>query len=234
MSLDNVTEKVKRARHHFEELHSELVRFYGSLPGTFVEVAAANGNVRLKYVSDGGIPEHFGLIAGDCLQCLRSSLDYLVWELVLANNKEPASCNQFPVSLVEKDFDHAVTKRNRLKGVHPDAAEEIRLFQPFLFDEPHRHPIALLESLSNINKHRRPLFTDITGNYARPPFSFPHVSGHFHRFDADRRPVGIIPVWAYASFQDGGIKGFEITATLDLLAKAILEDTIPKFKRFFT
>jgi hypothetical protein len=30
------------------------------------------------------IPTRFGLIIGDSLQNLRSSLDYLVWELVLA------------------------------------------------------------------------------------------------------------------------------------------------------
>jgi hypothetical protein len=86
-SLDSVKQKLYRAKHHDLELEKELREYYAA--SETVQIQSADGGFTVGNV--GSMPTRFGLIAGDMLQCMRSSLDYLVWELVLANGQQPPS-----------------------------------------------------------------------------------------------------------------------------------------------
>jgi len=107
-SLDSVMQKLYRAKHHYLELEQEL-RAYYTAKGT-VQLRPAEGGFTIGNV--GSVPARFGLIAGDILQCMRSSLDYLVWELVLANGQQPNGQNAFPISLTMCDYKTRLTSES--------------------------------------------------------------------------------------------------------------------------
>lgn len=95
----------------------------------------------------------FALIQGDFLSNLRASLDYLVWQLVLAAENTPTYRNAFPRVRGESDWGRA--RGDRLAGVDERWANEIKELQPYnRTDRPERHLLAVLDHVNNINKHR--------------------------------------------------------------------------------
>jgi hypothetical protein len=97
--------------------------------------------------------EDLALIFGDILSNLRATLDYLVWQLVLSGGSRPGRQSGFPIVKREKDW--PVQGGAALKGVPEEWAELIESMQPFQRpDFPELHPLAILEQMNNINKHR--------------------------------------------------------------------------------
>ncbi|MGC2743237.1 MAG: hypothetical protein WA672_08615 [Candidatus Angelobacter sp.] len=89
-SLDSVHQKIFRAALHIKSLETELEGYFKTNPGHLVREPHTNSDEAFfTFQPKGPIPARFGLIIGDCLQNLRSALDYLVWELVLAANNQP-------------------------------------------------------------------------------------------------------------------------------------------------
>jgi|HubBroStandDraft_3_1064219.scaffolds.fasta_scaffold88872_3 hypothetical protein len=89
---------------------------------------------------------------------LRSVLDQLVWQLVLANGKDPSvSRTQFPIMV-----DHAAyaqgknPPRNRfLEGVARKHRRIIDNYQPYqMGQQAQRHPLFILNEVVNREKHR--------------------------------------------------------------------------------
>jgi hypothetical protein len=156
-SLNSVEQKIFRAAQHFHSLEPELEGYFKTNPGKMVrEPNSPDNNPSFNFVPREPIPARFGLIVGDCIQNLRSSLDYLVWELVLAANNQPTKDNMFPVCSTSEAFKQAVSKRNRLKGIHPDAITEIDRLQPYhLGKDWEKSVIAVIDHIANVNKHRR-------------------------------------------------------------------------------
>jgi len=166
--------KFYRAKQHYDELRDVLREYWKSTPVKLnKDPHTPNGYI---VQSETDPPARFGLIAGDFLQNVRSCLDYLVWQLVIANCETPNRGNQFPVCDSPGKWKENM-ERNRLAGVHPDAIDLIRSFQP-CFDEESTtapHPLSVLEELVNENKHRQVLFTAIAlGQFpsVRPPVAF--------------------------------------------------------------
>src|SRR5437879_1074152 len=121
-SLASVEQKIFRAAQHIKSLETELVAYFQTHPGKVVrDEDSPTDNPSFRFVLKEPIPARFGLIIGDCLQNLRSSLDYLVWELVLAANNKPNDRNMFPICGKPESFEKAIGESKRLKGVHPDA-----------------------------------------------------------------------------------------------------------------
>jgi hypothetical protein len=75
-----------------------------------------NGNLACKLIVSVPNPDKVSLIIGDGLQNIRSALDYLVWELVLAANAEPGEKHQFPICAIPKAFKDEI-RRGRLSGL---------------------------------------------------------------------------------------------------------------------
>lgn len=96
-------------------------------------------------------PAAIGPIVGDCLHNLRSVLDYLVWQMVRSNPPNtPSKSNMFPICQSIEAFARQL-KGERLAGVPERGVAVIKSLQPF--DSP-EHPLALLDSLYNADKHR--------------------------------------------------------------------------------
>lgn len=92
---------------------------------------------------------------------LRSSLDQLVAQLAAANGVDTTDYRRggFPIFTDRTNYNRTKSKakspRNtKLHGVPPDAKKAIDGVQPFVSDQPAQHPLARLDRLCNLDKHR--------------------------------------------------------------------------------
>ena len=116
--------KLFRANEHLHEIHAETKRYFQAKPAKVVREQEGSPDEFIgKIVTDAPVPKRIPLIIGDFLQNLRSSLDYLVWELVLAATNTPNHDNMFPICTTPEAFKGQVS-RHRLDGVSPIAVAE--------------------------------------------------------------------------------------------------------------
>lgn len=104
-------------------------------------------------------PSDFALILGDCLHNLRSSLDNLAFELLLAHKKGRPSKSMvnnsgFPIHLRETEDSLKEFKR-MTRGIHPDAQALIKRLQPYNRGNQ-KSSLLNLSKLNNTDKHRIP------------------------------------------------------------------------------
>jgi hypothetical protein len=98
---------------------------------------------------------------GDCLHNLRSSLDHLAWQLVLADGGTPTTRTDFPIFKCEGLFrEHKKSKKaptGVVGGVSQQAAALIESLQPYNRTDgsPEEHPLWVVHHLNIIDKHRR-------------------------------------------------------------------------------
>ena len=131
-SLDSVRQKIFRAKVHFVELQAELSRYFQTNPGKVMREAEGDPNQYIGTFQAGGpIPARLPIIIGDCLQNLRSSLDYLVWELVLAAKNTPGRHNMFPVCKTLEAFNNQITKQPSGHGLQMGMNSNIVVFVAF-------------------------------------------------------------------------------------------------------
>ncbi|MYB16960.1 MAG: hypothetical protein F4X41_08020 [Chloroflexi bacterium] len=96
-------------------------------------------------------PPEFSVKVGEIVHNLRSSLDHIVWELVLANGRKPTFANRYPITGNAKRFDEIESRA--LQGVASGAKRVIREFQPWWPTES-GFELWSLNRLSNVDKHR--------------------------------------------------------------------------------
>jgi hypothetical protein len=153
--LSGVRAKLRRAD-ELREAYDELFEgFLSDHPySIFFEYDPETGWHVFRWLVMGEPPlEDLSLIFSDILGNLRSTLDYLVWQLVLAGGRKPGRQTGFPIVKREKDW--RVQGGSALKGVGPEWVELIEAMQPFQrFDRPDLHPLAILEHVNNLSKHR--------------------------------------------------------------------------------
>lgn len=160
-SLESVQQKISHAKLHLDLVKSEIAEYLKANPCEFVPHASSTHNqptFMLKLKSP--IPAKIGLIVGDCLQNLRTSLDYLVWELVLKAGNTPGKENMFLICVLAKSFKDS--QGARLRGVDPAAVALIESIQPYHDGQPDATSLAILDKLTNINKHRRLVLTELS------------------------------------------------------------------------
>lgn len=251
-SLNSVELKIFRAARHIQALQAELEGYFKGNPGKMVREPNTPDDVAVfTFRSPGPIPARFGLIIGDCLQNLRSSLDYLVWELVLVANKQPTKNNMFPICSTRERFQEAVDKRDRLLGIAPEAVALIESLQPYhLGQDFEKATLLVLDDLANINKHRRILLTDLcAGTSDRRPFERNGElgiwigPGAMPVFDSNTRfgPYPIVDgkvqmetqLVAVIAFAEGAAKGMEVSLCLNEWASYIKTKIVPMFEKFF-
>ncbi len=151
--FNGALQKLNRAKAHLNALDADLNAEGGPYRLT-VEPDAERGYylvkaIRVRETND------WALLLGDFLHNVRSALDHMVWQLVLANDERPSRSNEFPIAVDPGWFDRKA--KRYLAGVHDDAIAVIRSLQPFrVSDEGKRKldPLWLLNELENVDKHR--------------------------------------------------------------------------------
>jgi hypothetical protein len=230
-SLLFVRNKVEWAERHRQLLSEEIRRYFSqSVPQMVVEMTPGEMCGGMA-VFGPNIPLEVPLIIGDCLQNLRSSLDYLVWELCEAANAQPTDRNQFPICDVPWKYRDA--KAQQLAGVPKAAQAEIENLQPFNSLVPASTELWILNRLTNISKHRRILVTDLGAvRTEKATGAVIDRSQVNHRFvgemEVDYDPVALIK----CGETEGA--GEEVGALLHRLADYITDHVIPRFETFFS
>ena len=148
--------KLRRADEHRQAFDRVFDRFLETNPYTVsLKFDADSGWHEFAWQVQGGPPpsEELSLIFGDVLSNLRASFDYLVWQLVLAAGNDPGRKNSF--SVVKNRGDWPSAQGNALQGVDDTWAAEIESLQPYhRTARPEIHPLAILDYVNNLNKHR--------------------------------------------------------------------------------
>jgi hypothetical protein len=256
MGLPSVTYKIVRAQEHLQTFESEAARYYQTNPAKVVRQSEGAPDQYVgRVVTEGPIPARFPIILGDFLQNLRSSLDYLVWELVLAAKNTPGKHNMFPICPTPQAFQDAVSKQRRISGIAPDAVTIIERLQPYNCGDFKQSVLWFIDDLCNINKHRRVLLTRMHGGIAPEGTETKIVDGQaWFKTDIakiqDDAKIGPFPIvngplgtgvqvpmnlhiMAFIAFDEGTAKGKHVTAMLGGVLHYVYEEVIPLFGEFF-
>ena len=153
--LAGVRAKLRRADEHrlaYDELFEKFVESHPY--GITFEFDPETGWHTFRWRVETEPPlEDLALIFSDIVGNLRSTLDYLVWQLVLIGGRRPGRKTSFPI--LKRRQDWAVQGVAALTGVPAEWAELIESMQPYQRqDRPDLHPLAILEHVNNLTKHR--------------------------------------------------------------------------------
>ncbi len=129
-SLHSVTHKISWAERHRETIKAEITQYFEQSAGRIVAEVNTQlyGSGIVRFMGP-DVPESVSYRIGDCLQNLRSALDYLVWELCLAANATPTEDNAFPICESSESFKRL--RARRLRGIADKAVTQIELLQPY-------------------------------------------------------------------------------------------------------
>ena len=167
-TLDGIRTKMARAHEHCGMLDREIRTFINSKPYRIgYEFNAEMREHSWKLVSaPPEIPSRINAIIGDALYNFRSSLDHIVWQLVLRNGGTPDTRNEFPIFSDRGNFSNSTRK---LRGVNDTARQIITAVQPCNGGDD---ALWFLHELSNMDKHRHlpVVFVNVTEVTSQTPF----------------------------------------------------------------
>jgi hypothetical protein len=148
--------KLRHADSHFSELGREIRAFLDAHP---LELTADDPDVdgwRVVRVGDvEPAPAEWGVVLGDGIHDCRSALDNAVAALCRLAGGEPAHANEFPILVDQAENARERKIARALDGIPRMWQGPIRDAQPYVAGERRReHPLAVLQALSNADKHR--------------------------------------------------------------------------------
>jgi hypothetical protein len=253
---ETVVHKIIRAHEHLQALEEEMAAYYKTHPAKVVQQQEGSPNEYIaRVVTDDPIPAKLPVILGDFIQNLRSSLDYLVWELVLSAKSTPGRHNMFPVCSTPDAFRDATIKQRRLEGIPAIATTVIECLQPYNCGDFSKSLLWIIDDLCNINKHRRVPLTRMHGGLAPDDTETKIVNGEVWthvdlskiKDDARIGPFPIVEgsegpgiqvptnlhVIAFIAFDEGAAKGMHITAVMAGMLEYVYKSVMPLFNEFF-
>jgi hypothetical protein len=158
--LAGVNEKLKRAEESIGDLNSQIVAFLKERPeGGFSDDKQKAAKELAEFHAKRVIPLRFGVIAGEVIHHLRSSLEHIAWMLSSAEyQRKHPKWIAFPIFEVDPDASgdkDKITSYNRqVKGIlDKGALDLIKRLQPYNAPSPADDPLTILHSLSNEDKH---------------------------------------------------------------------------------
>jgi hypothetical protein len=127
-ALSDVREKIKRAEKHIADLKIAISEFTGTGPYSItVDVETEPAKPLVHILKADLVPPEISLIAGDAIQNLRSTLDYLACALVRTNGKDPGPLIEFPI------FDKPITTSKledrfcrKVEGMRKEVIDQLR------------------------------------------------------------------------------------------------------------
>lgn len=157
-SLDGSFEKCKRALEHLETFKAETRAWLQVQPYRIVGKFERETNEYVFHVGLPAAPVRFGVVAGEIIHSLRSALEHLVGQLVLAN-KQPLRTgpngNGFPVLKEPPSEGFDKRTKGKLRGVCAEARAVVERVQPYRRkNDPRTDPLLILDQLWIEDKHR--------------------------------------------------------------------------------
>lgn len=222
---ESVGLKIRWAKEHFKVLQNIGCGYF---EGKLGEIMVENSGCAAAVIAP-PLPWELPMVLGDSLQSLRSSLDYLVWELCVAAKTPPTEKHAFPVCRTAKCFRNSVTTR-QMNGLSTEMVASINSFQPYhAGDRSEQTPLWLLHELCNINKHRRILLTTITITFGYQGRTSPITKSETNAVEVDVNPEAT----ALIALDEGPIKGLEISRLIAELIAYVEQVMLPQFEGFF-
>ena len=131
-----------------------------------------------------GVPVGITLIAGEVVHQLRSALDHLVWQLVVANTGQPPPGTKSGFPIFKEAAGYASPRAQAMiAGVSAQAAVRIEAAQPYRVGADADKVLTwVIHELSNTDKHR---MLPVTTTYS--------FVGHLRMIRPDRTFVDILP-----------------------------------------
>lgn len=147
--LNRIRIKIERAKKHLRDLDAQLAEF-GDLEQHVLlgDVNPATG-ASVKETNLRVLPADAIGAAGDIAHNLRTALDHLAYQLVLANGGTPTKQTGFPIFEDVTAYDRY--KARKVEGMSPLAIEAIDSLKPY---GGGNEPLWRLHQLDNIDKHR--------------------------------------------------------------------------------
>src|SRR5574341_846522 len=156
-SLEGPEAKLSRALEHLDTLSEEVAVFLGSKPYRAVykfDIDKRDHVWRLQVHHSA--PMRLGILAGDVIHNLRSSLDHLAWQLALKTTCTPYRRTGFPIYREpgpgRQCFDPDGLAQ--IKDLPGEAKEIIESVQPYDHHLAWHFDLWVLHQLSNLDKHR--------------------------------------------------------------------------------
>ena len=151
LNLQGVNAKINRAQQCLQTLDNDIAEFcqYERRKHVFAM------EQRLLPVLHSREPESlvdYAVRVGEIAYNLRSSLDYLVWQLVIDNGEKPTHRNEFPIS-DDKDKYHKMA-HDKLKGMKQRHIRMIERYQPYQEVGGIGSHLWMLHTICRIDKHR--------------------------------------------------------------------------------
>ena len=152
--LDGCRAKLARAHETIQTLKQEIAIFeQPSAPPFRVARENVGNEFVFRVYGNPELPLRFSVLAGEVIHHLRSSLDYVVHALVLANKHQPTHYHQFPICSTQKQFKDAC-QRKQIEGVSLTAKKLIAGVQPYTTTTPDDTILSVVAQLDNQDKHR--------------------------------------------------------------------------------
>ena len=154
--LEEIHAKIRRAGDQIDSLTADMDRFCTDIRQSIVREVHDEPDEQV-WVFRGETPRapiEWSLRVGEILHNLRSALDHLVSQLLLANGQKPTRQNAYPIANDESKWSR---NRDRLKGVTPRIETIVERLQPYTgginlpFDVS---AFGTLHTLCNIDKHQ--------------------------------------------------------------------------------
>lgn len=155
-SLEGPRLKIERAKKHIRELDVEVQRFLARDPYSITrqdDSETGKKSAPIVNVREDP-PPCVALLAGDAVHNLRSALDLLVWQLVLANGQTPGDHTTFPI--LKADSESGMD--GKIKGVSAPARTAIKALKPY---KGGNESLWSLHRLDATDKHRLLLTTGL-------------------------------------------------------------------------
>ncbi len=145
--------KIEWAYKHIEDLHSGLDAFIATSPYVVSEKRNPDTGEHIYYAAKvTAVPPKILLIAGDILQNIRSSLDYLTNALVRANGGSPDEFTGFPIfKNIPTTTEQKAAFARKVKGMRQEAVDVIEQTNPYKGGNAH---LWRLHDLNIRDKHR--------------------------------------------------------------------------------
>jgi hypothetical protein len=153
--LEGCWAKIDRAKENIDNLHKEITDFINR--DSAYKIVGHHKKEGLEYslvaFGDPQVPLRFAVLAGEIIHHLRSSLDHLVYGLIIQNGAAPSKRSQFPICSTVEKFEDAC-KGGQIDGISGSAKKLIIAVQPYTSPTPEDTVLAVINQYDNFDKHR--------------------------------------------------------------------------------
>jgi hypothetical protein len=189
--LIGVRAKIERAKEHVHNLEAAVQAFRDSNPYGFrIEDDLKTGDKIHRIHIQSQTPDSFALLIGDAVHNLRAALDYLAWQLVIANGQTPkagSNGTQFPIY---NPSPKTKTHQGVIQGISPGAQKVLDSLKPY---RGGNDDLWNLHQLDISDKHKLLLVTAFALSQIMPTWKGPtHQWRLMRALISSLKPVGEI------------------------------------------